>query len=319
VVLLPALRATGFRWRLRFDLRGVGLRRMARLGSWVLVYVSATQIAYWVLIRLATDVQEQPTYLTAFTVWQLPHAVVAVSLITALLPRMSAHAVAGRLSLMRAELNRGLRLSAIVLLPAAVAFGVLGRDITTVLFDHGATRLAEAQRMGWVLAVFAVGLLPFSVYQLQARAFYAMRDTRTPALVQCVVSAVLIGIDLLLTVLLPDDLRVFGLAAGHAGAYLVGAVISAVALRRRLGARADGTGGRSGLAFRLAPAAGLAGAGAAGLAVVLHRSLPPGPLGSLIVLIAAGALGVLIYLAAIIALRVPEALAVLRRLKPGHE
>lgn len=328
VVLLPVLRATGFRWRLRFDLRGVGLRRMAGLGSWVLVYVAATQLAFWVLTLLASGVNEQPTYLTAFTVWQLPHAIVAVSLITALLPRMSGHAVAGQLVQLRAELDRGLRLSAIVLVPAAVAFVVLGRDISTVLFDHGRTDLAEAQRVGWVLAVFAVGLLPFSVYQIQSRAFYAMRDTRSPALVQCAVSAVLIGLDLLLTVVLPDDLRVFGLAAGHAGAYLVGVVISAIALRRRLGHQAEAKDQGEPtepdqrrppagliLATRLAPAAGLAGAAAAGLAAALHPHLAPGPIGSLIVLIAAGILGVLVYLTMIVVLRVPEAQAGLRSIR----
>jgi len=319
VVLLPVLRSTGFRWRLRFDLRGVGLRRMARLGAWVLVYVAATQLAFWVLTALATAVQEQPTYLTAFTVWQLPHAVVAVSLITVLLPRMSAAAVAGRLPHLRTELDRGLRLSAIILLPAAVAFVVLGRDLSTVLFNHGETDWAQAQRVGWVLAVFAVGLLPFSVYQLQSRAFYAMRDTRTPALVQCAVSAVLVALDLLLAALLPDDMRVFGLAAGHAAAYVVGVLISVIALRRRLGPRAAVDAGRSfALTSRLVPAALLAGAAAAGLAAVLHQHLAAGPMGSLVVLLAAGALGILVYLAGILALRVPEARAGLRSvLKPG--
>jgi putative peptidoglycan lipid II flippase len=322
-VLLPVLRSTGFRWRLSLDLRGVGLRRMAKLGAWVLVYVAATQIAYWVLTRLATGVEDQPTYLTAFTVWQLPHAVVAVSLITALLPRMSAHALAGNLSRLRSDLDRALRLSVIVLLPAAVAFMVLGRDITTVLFNHRVTTLAQAERMGWVLAVFAVGLLPFSVYQLQARAFYAMQDTRTPSLVQCAVSAVLIAVDLLLAWVLPNDLRVFGLAAGHAAAYVVGVMISGIALRRRLGPRPGaGGGGRfwPGLTLvtRLVPAAGLAAAAAAAASVALHQHLPSGPMASFVVLAVAGTLGGAVYLGVIIVLRIPEARAGLRSLRlPG--
>jgi putative peptidoglycan lipid II flippase len=316
--LLPALRATGFRWRLRLNLRGVGLGRMARMGSWVLVYVGSTQLAYWVLTRLLTAVAEQPIYVSAFTVWQLPHAVVAVSIITALLPRMSAHAVAGRLPELRSDLDRGLRLSMIVLLPAAVALIVLGRDLSTALFDHGATDLADAQRIGRVLAVFAVGLVPFSLYQLQARAFYALRDTKTPALVQSAVSAVLIGTDLLLAAVLPLDWRVFGLAAGHAGAYLIGVLISAAALQRRLGPRADTAQRLLPLLARLACAALLAGAAAAGLAAVLHPHLRAGPSGALIVLSTAAPLAVFVYLAALVALRVPEARAGLRALQPRH-
>jgi putative peptidoglycan lipid II flippase len=315
LALLPALRTTGFTWRMRLDLRGVGLRRMARMGSWVLVYVGASQLAYWVLTRLSTEVKEQPTYVTAFIVWQLPHAVVAVSVITALLPRMSAHAVAGRLPQMRADLDRGLRLSLIALLPAAVLFVVLGRDITVVLFAHGATGIEQAQRVGWVLAVFAVGLLPFSIYQLQARAFYALRDTRTPALVQCAVCVVLIGVDVFLAAVLPTDLRVFGLAGGHACAYLVGVGISAIALKRRLGPRAEADAIRAlPLLVRLAPAALVAGAAAAGLATILHSRLSAGPMGSLLVLAPAVVLAVLVYIAIAVVLRVPEARAGVRLL-----
>ncbi|HST82670.1 MAG TPA: murein biosynthesis integral membrane protein MurJ [Kineosporiaceae bacterium] len=316
VALLPALHATGFRWRLQLNLRGVGLGRMARMGSWVLVYVGSTQLAFWVLTRLITAVNEQPIYVSAFTVWQLPHAVVAVSIITALLPRMSAHAVAGRLAELRSDLDRGLRLSMIALLPAAVALIVLGRDLATALFNHGATDRADAQRIGWVLAVFAVGLLPFSLYQLQARAFYALRDTKTPALVQSAVSAVLIGTDLLLAAVLPLHWRVFGLAAGHAGAYLIGVLISAAALHRRLGPRADAAQPLLTLLTRLVPAALLAGAVAAGLAAVLHPHLPAGPFGALIVLSTAAPLAVLVYLATLVVLRVPEARAGLRALHP---
>jgi putative peptidoglycan lipid II flippase len=317
VALLPALRATGFTWRMRLDLHGVGLRRMARMGSWVLVYVGASQLAYWVLTRLSTAVKEQPTYVTAFIVWQLPHAVVAVSVITALLPRMSAHAVAGRLPQLRADLDRGLRLSLIALLPAAVIFIVLGQDITVVLFAHGATELGQAERVGRVLAVFAVGLLPFSIYQLQARAFYALRDTRTPALVQCAVCAVLIGVDVLLAAVLPTHLRVFGLAAGHACAYLVGVVISAIALSRRLGPRGQVDAVRAlPLLVRLAPAALAAGAAAAGLSAILHSRLSPGPTGSLLVLAPAALLALVVYTAIAVGLRVPEAQAGVRLLDP---
>src|SRR5450759_4810683 len=90
--LLPSLRASGFHWRVRLDLRGMGLRRLGRLAAWTFVYVAAAQLAFLVLTRLATGVDQLPQYVTALIVWHLPYAVVAVSVITALLPRMSRHA-----------------------------------------------------------------------------------------------------------------------------------------------------------------------------------------------------------------------------------
>jgi hypothetical protein len=189
VALVPALRATGFRFRPRLDLRGSGLGHAARLRRWVFLYVVASQAAYLVVVRLATAAGElspgrgYSAYLYAFTLWQLPHAIVAVSVITALLPRMSSAAADGRTADLRASLERGLRLTVSVLVPAAVAFVVLGREMATVVFARVNISVEQAQFIGLLLAVFAVGLVPFSAYQLQLRSFYAMADTRTPTLI----------------------------------------------------------------------------------------------------------------------------------------
>ena len=117
VALLPYLRASGFRYRPRLDLRHPGLRQAARLGGWVLVYVAASQLSYFVVTRLATGPVAFTTYSNAYQLFQLPHAIVAVSLITALLPRMSSHAADERLDLVRSDMSLGLRMSAVVLVP----------------------------------------------------------------------------------------------------------------------------------------------------------------------------------------------------------
>ncbi len=312
VALLPSLRAVGLRLRVRLDLRGLGLGHIGRLAAWTLLYVAATQLSYLVLTRLASRYQQQPTYTFAFTVWQLPHAVVAVSVITALLPAMSRHAVHGRLAEIRADVDRGIRLSALILIPSAVAFIVLGRDIAVLLFAHGRTDVAAADRIGWTLAVFAVGLVPFSVYQLQSRAFYAMRDTRTPALIQVAVSAVLVIVDVAFSALVRGEQRVYVLAAGHAIAYLTGVVISVAVLRRRLG-RAAPTGSRGvGMRSYLARLAGAAmlGAGVAGLvASGMGALLAPGAGGAAIVLAVALPVGAAAYLLGLAVLRVSEVAA----------
>src|SRR5450756_2544068 len=98
----------------------MGLRRLGRLAAWTFVYVAATQLAFLILTRLATGVDQLPQYVTALIVWQLPYAVVAVSVITALLPRMLRHAEEGLLDLMRQELNRGVRRSTGNVIPRAL-------------------------------------------------------------------------------------------------------------------------------------------------------------------------------------------------------
>jgi putative peptidoglycan lipid II flippase len=238
VALLPALRATGLRLRPRFDLRGTGLGHAGRLARWTFFYVVCNQLVLVVVVRLASGVHLQdrgyPSYTNAFLLWQLPHAVIAVSIITALLPAMSRAAHDGRLDVLRAQLDRGLRTTTALMVPAAAALLVLGPALATAVYGHGRTSVDQARFMGFLLAVFACGLVAFSTYQLQLRAFYALQDTRTPALVNLAVNAVTVVVDVLLYVSLPDRWKVLGLAAGQASSYLVGVVVCTVVLARRV-------------------------------------------------------------------------------------
>ena len=246
VALVPALRSSGFRYRPRFDLRGSGLGKAASLARWVLVYVVANQIGLLVVTNLASaaarsarDAGENgagfAVYSNAFQIFQLPHAIVAVSVITALLPRMSRAVADGRLTDVVADLSRGSRLGLAALVPSAVGLIVLATPVATVIFARGKISADQAQGIGTVLAAFSVGLVPFSLFQLQLRAFYALSDTRTPALINIGVNLANIAVDVLLYVLLPAEHRVAGLALGFAASYAVGLWLTSRSLRTRLG------------------------------------------------------------------------------------
>jgi putative peptidoglycan lipid II flippase len=162
--------------------------------------------------------------------------VIAVTVITALFPSMSRSGADGDTPAVAHTLADGLSLAGVVLVPATVLLIVLGPQVTTVVLAHGHTTLHQAQLAGRVLIGFAVGLLPFSAFQMQLRAWLAVHDSRTPALVNLVITAVNIFVDVVLYELLPTKEKVIGLAIGYSASYLLGTVIFAVRLRRRLGA-----------------------------------------------------------------------------------
>jgi putative peptidoglycan lipid II flippase len=305
VALVPFLGRAGFAFRFR-GLDRARLASLARLGGWVLTYVVANQAGYLVIVRLATGARQggYSAYTYAFQLFSLPHAIVAVSVITALAPAISGHAVAGDLARVRHDLSRGLRLVAAVLVPGALGLVVLARPVAVAAFAHGAFTVADAEVTGRVLVAFACGLLPFSAFQLLARVFYWLEDSRTPALVNVVVNAVNVGADLVLATRLHGSALVVGLAAGYALSYVVGALVLARLLRQRLGGLDERRVART--LVRVLVASAVGAAAAYGVGVAVHAALGGTQRGSLVTVPLAAAVGGALYLLAARRMRVAE-------------
>ena len=237
VALWPALRRLGFRWRLRFDWNHPAVRRLGKLAGWVVVYVVANQVAYVIIIVLTGRFHAgYQVYASAFILFQLPHAIVAVSIFTALLPAMSGRWSDGDPDGLRTLFSRGVRDTVVVVVPAALGYIALSVPIVRLLLQHGRAGAEAAELIARTLEAFAVGLPFFSAFQLLTRTFYAMQDTRTPALVNVAAAVVNVVADLLYLALgwgLP------GLALGHATSYVFATAVALIVLRRRLG-RIDG-------------------------------------------------------------------------------
>ena len=228
----PSVRRLPGRLRFRPDFRHPAVRKLARLSVWTLGYVVANQLSFGVGLVLANGVQGGPTAMfTAFAFFQLPYGVAAVSIMTALVPRMSAQAVEGDDDGFRASVSSGMRLMGLLLLPATAGYLVLSRPLITTLLEHGVMSAGSSRLVAEVLDMFALGLVPFSFYLLLLRAFYARQDARTPTLVNVVLNAVYAVLSLILFPLA----RVQGLALAHSLCYLVGAVVAGVLLSRRIG------------------------------------------------------------------------------------
>jgi putative peptidoglycan lipid II flippase len=203
----------------------------------VIGYVLIGQAGYIVTTRVAAPFAGSvSTYANAWLLLQVPYGVLGVSLLTALLPRMSRAAAAGRLGEVIKDLSLGSRYSTIALLPVTVWITLFGTSIGVALFSIGRTSETGASRLGATLAVSAFGLLPYALSLLQLRVFYAMKDARTPTLIQLVMVLVKIPMLLLCPVLLSAGDVVLGLAAANSASFIVGAVVGQVWLRHRLGA-----------------------------------------------------------------------------------
>ncbi|WP_244420104.1 murein biosynthesis integral membrane protein MurJ [Streptomyces hygroscopicus] len=248
LALIPFVRAAGFRFRPRFDWRGTGLRKSLSAARWTLLFVLANLAAMVVVTHYANAADQQlPTagvgysaYSYVQIIWTLPQSIVTVSLVTALLPRMSRAVAEHRLDELRGDLSGALRISGVVIVPAAFFFLALGPQTAQLMFAHGTVDAASAAPAGHMLQAFGLGLIPYSAQYLLLRGFYAFEDTRTPFWMAVWIAAVNIALATACHLLLPARWAVTGMAAAYAVAYGIGLLITALRLRRRLSGRLDG-------------------------------------------------------------------------------
>ncbi|MEZ0064158.1 putative peptidoglycan lipid II flippase [Streptacidiphilus sp. MAP12-20] len=235
LAMLPYLKRAGLRFRPRFDWRGHGLGHAAKLAKWTFLFVLANQVGFLVVTQLATasgvasgdNGKGLAAYQNALLIWQLPQAVITVSIMSAVLPRISRAAADEDGTAVRDDISYGLRTSAVAIVPAAFAFLALGPAIGALIYGEVS--------IGYMVSAFALGLIPYSAQYVLLRGFYAYEDTRTPFYntVWVAVSQALLSV--ICYVALPAKWAVTGMAFVYGLAYVVGLMVAVPRLRRRIG------------------------------------------------------------------------------------
>ncbi|MBC9726448.1 murein biosynthesis integral membrane protein MurJ [Streptomyces sp. TRM68367] len=311
LAMIPYLRETGFRLRLRFDWKGQGLGKAVTLAKWTVLFVLANQAGAVVVTQLSTAAgKESPVdgtgfaaYANAQLIWGLPQAIITVSLMAALLPRLSRSAAEDDSGAVRDDISQGLRTTAVAIVPISFGFLSLGIPMCTLIFGSSGT--SEATNMGFMLMAFGLGLIPYSVQYVVLRAFYAYEDTRTPFYNTVIVAAVNASASALCFFLIPARWAVVGMAASYGLAYAIGVGVAWQRLRKRLSSDLDGarvlrTYAR--LCIASVPAAVLSGAAC----YSIGHTLGQGVAGSFAALLAGGAVLLGIFFVAARRMRIEE-------------
>jgi putative peptidoglycan lipid II flippase len=229
----PSLHREGFRYARVFDPRDPGLRRVLVLMGPGTIGLAATQVNLFVNTLLATGQGTgAASWLTyAFRLMYLPIGLFGVSIATAVLPAVSRHATVGDTAAIRRTVSRGLSLMLMLNLPATLGLMVLATPIVRLLFEHGHFLPSDTAATAAALRLYALGLIGYSAVRIASPTFYAIGESRTPA----IVSAVAIGVNVVASVALVHAIGFRGLALGTSLAAVVNAGLLLWLLRRRLG------------------------------------------------------------------------------------
>lgn len=245
MILIPTLRKSGLKLSFRGDWRGVGLDKALKLASWAFMFVLISQLGFLITVNLATRAavlaQEQgidygvgyTPYANAYLVMLLPHSIVTISIVTALLPGLSKLVFDKKLSEVRDQLSKALRLTAILTIPASLFFFFFAEEIASAIFFGISEQSAEY--IGRVLAAMSLGLIPLSINLVLIRGLNAFENTKYQVISNLVINLVALTISLWAFLNLEVADITVGLGAALAISYWVGIVCTYYLLRKYSG------------------------------------------------------------------------------------
>jgi putative peptidoglycan lipid II flippase len=230
LLVVVALRSN-VRVSLRPQFSHPAVKRLARLSAWTFGYVLTNQVALITVRNLARPGSGNPdAYTKAYTFFQLPHALLAVSIATTFAPELARAAAEHDRESFVGRLSLGIRLIALLTLPFGFLMWVTARPMVGALLQYGNFSDAAALNTARALMGFSVGLVGFSVYLFVLRGFYAREDTRTPFVINCIENA----LNIVLAIVFVRHFGVLGLGLAFGLAYLASAVLALAVVEAKL-------------------------------------------------------------------------------------
>ena len=309
---LPGLRDA--RLRPAWDLHHPGLRQIGKLYLPVILGLAVNQLAIVLSYNLASrsNAEGISWMRYATTLIQFPLGLVATAVSIAILPTLSQQAAliqADAAMMFKSTLARGVKLVLVLIVQAAVGLLVLARPIIALLFEHGRFAAADTDAVTQVLYFYLPGLVFAAVDLPLVFAFYARKDTLTPAIVGLISNvAIYLAAALAPSLVLARPLRVVDLAFANSAQWISHALMMLWLLERRVG-------GWRGFGLRALTLKAVAGSAAMGVATWIALALlesrrgrqAPAALLDEIALVGGAALvGVGVYIGAMALLRAGE-------------
>jgi len=230
---LPVLIKKGIQYRLEMDLKHPDVREIGRRIFPVMVSITVVQL-YIALDRIFASTLPEGSIAAlnfAFKVMQLPLTMFVLAVTTAIFPTMSEQAVRGQRRELGETMQFGLRLVALVTIPATVGLIVLREPIIRLLFERGAFSSEATALTASSLLFFSIGLFAYAMLEVVNRVFFALRDIRTPFRMAALALLLNVVFSFLLMPLFAHN----GLALANSLAAIINIVLLTLALRRKLG------------------------------------------------------------------------------------
>ncbi|OEX92155.1 murein biosynthesis integral membrane protein MurJ [Corynebacterium sp. BCW_4722] len=237
LIMLPALRKLGIDLK---PLWGIDerLKQFGGMAVAIITYVAISQLGYIVTTRIAAnaDAAAPIIYQQHWMLLQMPYGIIGVTLLTAIMPRLSRNAADGDDEAVVHDLTMGTKLTFIALIPIIIFMVALGPDIGHALFAYGSFSDEAARTLGLTVSAAAFTLIPYALVMLHLRVFYAREEAWTPTFIIAGITVTKVVLSALAPTIAQEPQHVVVLlGAANGFGFVAGALIGAFLLRRKLG------------------------------------------------------------------------------------
>ncbi len=237
LIMLPALRKLGIDLR---PLWGIDerLKQFGGMALAIITYVAISQLGYVITTRIAAnaDAAAPIIYQQHWMLLQMPYGIIGVTLLTAIMPRLSRNAADGDDQAVVNDLTTGTKLTFIALIPIIVFTMAFGPLIGRALFAYGSFSEEAAVTLGLTVSASAFTLIPYALVMLHLRVFYAREEAWTPTFIIAGITLTKVALSLLAPTIAQEPQQVvILLGAANGFGFVAGAVIGGQLLRRKLG------------------------------------------------------------------------------------
>ena len=242
LILFPVLSKSGVKLSLRFDWADSQIIKSFRLAGWSFAYALISQLSYLVTISIATTAAVRSLsdgvltgvgytpYSNAYLILILPHSIITVSIVTALLPQISNYVIDKKFDLVTDALAKTIKLVGVFTVPSALILFSFGPLVANVLYFGISTQ--DANYLGLVLSAFALGLIPVSINLILLRGLNAFENLRSQVIVNFIMNAISVVLSLLAADYLEPKWVTVGLAGIFTLHYFIGVAISLYFIKR---------------------------------------------------------------------------------------
>jgi putative peptidoglycan lipid II flippase len=215
-----AVKKAGIRWQLDFSIRNPDLRRIViTMGPMIFglgILQFSTLMDSVIMLALSATTQDHFTFLgytiryplesgavsavnLARRLYNFPLGVLGIALATAAFPTFSRLAAANDQKGLAEMVSKSLRLAIFEGLPTGIGLMALAPLIINVLIQRENFTPEDTAQTAFVLRFYSLGIWAYCCHHIIVRAFYSLKDSRTPVkvLTKTVTLAVLLNITLL--------------------------------------------------------------------------------------------------------------------------